>query len=56
MLGEYPRIQNLRYFDAETGTTDKIPFNGIFRGMDCNAIRKQIESYLNTEWDSFNKK
>lgn len=51
-----PTACRLRYFNKESGLTEVVGQNGIFRGKDPNYLHRTAQSYLNTQWDEFNNK
>lgn len=56
LLGsQRPTVYQLRLYDKNTGLTETVATNGLFRGKDPRILHNIAQSYLNTLWDEYNK-
>lgn len=51
-----PSVCQLRYYDVQTGLTEIVNLNALFKGKDPSRLYHYAQSFLNTQWDNFNKK
>lgn len=50
-----PSACQLRLYNENTGLTETVAINGLFRGKDPHYLHHTAQSYLNTIWDEYNK-